>query len=153
MISSPCSWWQSTFNNLDYCVIAINGNEELARLKCIEQGGVLAYEGINDQVTYQSLYNDLISTSSHSAYWLGFYRNGQKFFNVKGEELSWLNFKSSEPSSINEKCFRICTLTGQWCDTTCSRTVAAAVCQRTRGNFKLLLRDRKYAKKIVLKYK
>lgn len=104
-----------------------------AKLKCIDQGGVLAYEGFNNPVTYQSLYDKYISSFSYSGYFFAFYRNGDKYANVKGEELSWWNFGPTEPTNkTGELCIRICTSEGKWCDTTCYDAVQGAVCQRTR---------------------
>ena len=114
-------------------------------MKCQDFGGILAYEGFNNQTAYNLIYSGAIDPhwSSGSINFGAFFPTPRgDLYDLSGKIISWDNFASGEPNNADGNCVRICVGSHgrKWCDNSCNKNVKRAICQKPKGKFLLTRR-------------
>ena len=103
---------------------------------CMDQGGILAYQGFNSSVDYATLQESLVARYKYTELWFGATRRTTgDIVGLNRATFSWSTFAASEPSLMNssQTCMKICSADGKWCNGNCLDTLPAAVCQKPKG--------------------
>ena len=140
--------WKSIFNDYEYSLVDLSslGNRAwpYARIHCQDFGGVLAYEGFNNSVSYNLICDNIKNPDEKNIAFGAYYNTpGGDIINLAGDIITLDNYHHGEPSGTpTDYCIRIC-MSGStsWCDNQCQRLHDYAICQRPKGNYVVLSQD------------